>query len=154
MPAFNAATTPKLGYEAVFTVYDYHDCPRGGVANFHGVTHFYECVFDEKRDDYSDRYLLIPIKQEAFRAAIENWEIFLRWRKAFDLGEVSRETHPALPRDKSRYEETKWILDQAVLSGRHKAIRARGEFDVLGEPTLPRDVITPWQVRWSELQGS
>jgi hypothetical protein len=148
MSAFNAA--PRLGYEPVFTVYDYHDAPREGVANFHGVPHFYECIFDEKSDEYSDSYLLIPIDPEVFKTVAENWEIFLRWRKAFDSGNTSRETHPALPRDKGRYEETKRTLDQAVASGRHRAIRARGEFDVLGEPNLPRDVLTPWQVRWRD----
>ncbi len=151
MSAFNAATTPKLGYEAVFTVSDYHDCPRGGVANFHGLPYFYECIFDEKSDEYSDSYLLISISQEVFKAAVENWDIFLRWRKAFDSGDVSRETYPALPRDKRRYEETKRTLDQAVVSGRHKAIRVRGEFDAQAEPNVPRDVLTSWQVRWSEL---
>jgi hypothetical protein len=150
MPNLDVGITPKLGYEAVFTVYDYHDCPRGGVANFQGAPHFYECVFDEKSDDYSDLYLLITISQEVFKAAVENWEIFLRWRKAFDSGQVGRETHPALPQDKSRYEETKRTLDYAVVSGRSQAIRVRGEFDVLGEPSVPRDVLARWQVKWSE----
>jgi hypothetical protein len=149
MSSFNAAPAGKPGYEAVFTVNDYYDGPRGGVANFRGVPHFYECVFDEKSDEYSDSYLLISISQEVFKAALENWEIFLRWRKAFDSGDVSLETHPAPPRDKSRYEATKRTLGQAVESGRPKAIRVRGEFDILREPNLPRGVLTLWQVRWS-----
>jgi hypothetical protein len=121
------------------------------VANFHGVPHFYECIFDEKSDEYSDSYLLVAISQEAFKAALENWQVFLRWRKAFDSGYVGRDTHPALPGDKTKYEETKRTLDQAVASGRDKAIRVRGEFEALGDPHLPRDAFMPWQVRWSEL---
>ena len=149
MSSFNTAAALKSGYEAVFTVDDYYDGPRGGVANFRGVPHFYECIFDEKSDDYSDSYLLISMSEEVFKAALENWEMFLRWRKAFDSGDVSLETHPALPRDRSRYEETKRTLDQAMESGRHKAIRVRGEFDIVREPNLPRDVLRLWQVRWS-----
>lgn len=150
MSVISEAIRPKLGYEAVFTVHGYHGGPREGVANLHGIPHFYECIFDDKRDEYSDSYLLIAISQEVFKAAIENWQIFLRWRKAYDAGSVGLETHPALPRDKSRYTETKQTLDQAVASGRNKAIRAKGEFEILGEPDLPRGVLAPWQVKWRE----
>ena len=151
MLASNVVSNTKPGYEIVFTVRDYHDGPRSGVANFHGIPHFYECVFDETKDDYSNSYLLTVLSQEVFKAATENWEIFLRWRAAFDSGMVNRETHPALPQDKSRYEETKQLLDEALGSGRGKAIMARGEFEGLGQPNLSRDVLTPWQVKWSEL---
>jgi hypothetical protein len=34
------------GYECVFTVTDYYDGPRKGIANYNGRPHFYECVFD------------------------------------------------------------------------------------------------------------
>ena len=46
----------KPGYEEVFTVTDYYDGPRQGIANFKGKPHFYDCIFDEARQDYSDRY--------------------------------------------------------------------------------------------------
>jgi hypothetical protein len=150
MPDFNVGITPRTGYEAVFTVSDYHDGPRGGVANFQGTPHFYECVFDAKSDDYLDSYLLTPISQGAFNAALENWEIFLRWRKAFDSGQVALDTHPALFQDKNRYEETKRTLDHAVISGQGKAIRMTGKFEVLGQQNATRDMLTPWQVKWSE----
>lgn len=138
------------GYEAVFTVGDYYDGPRSGVANFHGMPHFYECIFDQVGDNYSNSYLLIALSQEAFNAAIENWQIFLRWRAAFDLGKASRETHPTLPEDRNRYEETKQLVDQALASGRGKATRVTGEFRVAGDKKLPRDVLSPWQVKWTK----
>jgi hypothetical protein len=149
MPAFDVVSKPTPGYEVVFTVRHYHDGPRSGVANFHGLPHFYECVFDEQTDDYSNLYLLTKLSQEAFDAAIENWEIFLRWRAAFDLGKVSRETHPALPQDKNHYDENRRLLDQALASGRSLAKQVSGEFEVVGNPPPPRDVLTPWQVKWS-----
>jgi hypothetical protein len=150
MPTSNVISKPTPGYEVVFTVRDYHDAPRSGVANFHGTPHFYQCIFDVNRDDYSNSYRLIPLNQDVFQAAIENWEIFLRWRAAFDLGKVNRKTHPALPQDKKRYEETKQILDLALEVGRDKVTHVEGEFDVLGDPKLPHDVLTPWQVKWSK----
>jgi hypothetical protein len=141
----------KPGYEVVFSVYEYHDGPRGGVANFHDSPHYYDCVFDEKSDEYSDLYSLTPLSPAIFNAAMENWVIFVRWRMEFDSGKVNLETHPALPEDKNRYDETKRILNQALESGREKAIRAKGEFENLVESNPTRDVLMPWQVKWSEL---
>src|ERR1700720_1400208 len=149
MMTMNSATS-NPDYETVFTVQDYHDGPRSGVANFHGLPHVYTCVFDNKNDEYSDLYVLTPIHQEAFKAALENWEIFLRWRAAFDGGKVSRETYPALPQDKTRYEETKRVFDEALVSQKGIAIRARGDFEVSQQSHALRDVLAPWLVKWSE----
>ena len=41
----------KLGFEEVFTVTEYYDGPRQGIANFTGKPHFYDCIFDEARQD-------------------------------------------------------------------------------------------------------
>jgi hypothetical protein len=144
---------PRHGYDDVLSVYEYHDGPRKGIANFHGVPHYFECVFDDKSDEYSDRYLLTRLDQQALKAGMENWEIFLRWRTAFDSGKAGRETHPALPPDKNQYDETRRTLDNALASSEGKRIRAKGEFEVSGDSTLPRDVLTRWQVKWIAAKG-
>ena len=41
---------------------------------------------------------------------IEDWQIWCRWKKAFDRGETSNETHPALPADKMRHQELERAL--------------------------------------------
>lgn len=76
------------GYETVFTVTDYYDGPRKGLANYQGKPHFYECVFDENRDEYSDQYRLTPVDEETFRLAMEDWEIWLKWETAFHAGKA------------------------------------------------------------------
>ena len=48
----------KPGYGCVFTVTDYDDGPRKGIANFQDAPHFYECVFDEAKDHYTDLFRL------------------------------------------------------------------------------------------------
>ena len=150
MPVSNEASKPKPGYEAVFTVAEYYDGPRGGLANFHGIPHIYECIFDEQRNAYSDSFHLMPVGPEILMAAMTNWKIFLRWRTAFDAGQTTIATHPALPEDKARYDATRRTLEQAIASAKPRAIRATGKFDILGESTLPRDVHTRWQVKWTE----
>lgn len=137
-------------YEVVFTVNDYQDGPRRGVANFRGSPYFFEGVFDDNADNYGDLYLLTPISQETFKTALENWELFLRWRASFDSGKVGRDTHPALPQDKSRFEETRRELNGEVASKREKAFRVRGRFEAMDESSRPRDVLSPWRVKWDE----
>jgi hypothetical protein len=144
-------TKPRQGYDDVMSVDEYYDGPRKGTANFRSIPCYFECVFDKNCDEYSDWFLLTPLGPKALKAAMEKWQIFLRWRTAFDLGKTSLETHPALPRDKDKYSEAKRALDNALVSNEQKRIRAKGEFGVLGNSPLPRDILTRWQVKWTEL---
>ena len=148
MAVSSPAIKLKPGYETVFTVSEYYDGPRGGLANFHGIPHIYECVFDQQDDAYSDSFLLMPVGPEILAAAMTNWKIFLKWREAFDAGQTTLATHPALPEDKSRYDESRQRLEQAIAMAKPGAIRARASFEILGEATAARDVHTKWQVKW------
>lgn len=58
----------------------------------------------------ADTFLLMPIDQETFALALEDWAIWRRWETAFQLGKTTQETHPALLEDKSRHEELKRLL--------------------------------------------
>jgi hypothetical protein len=93
----------KPGFEEVFTVTDYYDGPRQGVANYQGLPHFYDCFFSEHARDYSNLYRLTPVSHEAFQLALEDWAIWERWERAFHAGETNRDTHPALPEDRDRH---------------------------------------------------
>jgi hypothetical protein len=144
------SASANSGYEIVFTVSDYHDGPRSGVANFRGSPHFYQAVFDDNADDYGDVYLLTPISQETLEAALQDWEIFLRWRAAFNSGKVGRDSHPALPQDKTKFEETSRELNGEVASKRDQAFRVRGRFETFEKSGRPRDAFTSWRVKWNE----
>ena len=96
--------------EEAFTVHDFYDGPRGGVAHYGGVPHAYRSLFlDCERDADGNRlddvFLLKRIDSRLFDLALEDWAIFLRWRAAFDAGDVDLSTHPALPKDKPRHDE-------------------------------------------------
>ena len=140
----------KPGYEEVFTVTDYYDGPRQGVANFKGEPHFYDCIFDEARSDYSNLYRLTPISRPIFDLAREDWAIWERWESAFHAGSATRETHPALPEDRIRDEEIRAVLDSALKTDEGGCIVQTGLFEVLGSPTLPKGVIRPLRVKWTE----
>jgi hypothetical protein len=66
----------KPDYEEVFTVTEYYDGSRQGVANFQGQPHFYDCIFGDKRSDYSNLYRLTPVSLHIFDLAKEDWAIW------------------------------------------------------------------------------
>lgn len=97
-------------FERVYTMTDYYDGPRGGIASFRGRPHVYESMFADARDAYSDVFELRPVDDETFRLALEDWEMWLRWEDAFARGATSIETHPALPVDRARHDELAPLL--------------------------------------------
>jgi len=140
----------KPGYELVFTVADYYDGPRKGIANYQGKPHLYECIFDEAADNYSEFFLLTPLDSESFKLAMEDWEIWRHWEDAFHSGKVDKSTHPALPHEARRHAELKQILDKSLLTDPQKAVKRIGHFDVLGKSSLPKGVLPTLQVKWNE----
>jgi hypothetical protein len=145
-------SVPELdpGYEEVFTVTDYYDGPRQGVASFKGEPHFYDCIFDEARSDYSSLYRLTPISSHIFDLAREDWAIWERWESAFPAGSTTRETYPALPEERVRHEEIRAVLDSGLKTDEEACIVQTGLFEVLGSPPLPKGVIRPLKVKWTQ----
>ena len=139
----------KPGYERVFTVTEYYDGPRIGIANYRGNAYFYECIFDEAKDDYSEVFQLTPLDPETLQLAMEDWEIWRRWELAYHDGKTDLDTHPALPHETNRHQELKLILDRVLVTDPTKAISQVGQFDVLGASSLPKGVMRPLQVKWS-----
>jgi hypothetical protein len=126
--------------EAVYTVTDYYDGPRRGVADFHGMPHAYESLFDDSEDEGDGTFLLRPLDPPTLALVVEDWELFLRWRRAFDEGRTTLDTHPALPADRPRHDEIKPILDERLRIVPATTLRAKGHFAVVeGE----------WKVSWS-----
>jgi hypothetical protein len=142
----------KPGFERVFAVTDYYDGPREGIADFQGEPHFFECTFNEAKDDYTELFRLTPLDAEAFRLAMEDWNIWRRRELAFHTGEADISTHPALPREAGRHEELKRVLEKSLVTNLGKAFTKVGRFEVIGEPSLPKGVLRPLQVKWAEPQ--
>lgn len=98
------------GWQRLHTIHEFIDGPRLGVADLHGVPHIYESVFDYALDSWSEEYRLSPIDPDLFAAVRENHAIFLRWVAAFHRGEVTLDTHPALPPDRPRHQDLKPLI--------------------------------------------
>jgi hypothetical protein len=129
-------------FELVYTVTDFFDGARGGVADFEGKPHAYRCVFDDTKNNWTDEFLLIPISQETHQLALEDWQIWLRWEEAFKAGEVLMASHPALPQDRVRHEQLKSLLASHLIILPINAHQAEAEF------TVSEDKKT-WFVRWT-----
>src|SRR5262249_30325968 len=98
--------------ESVFTVIDYWDGPRSGIANFNRAPHLYRSIFSDADDNWTDAFELYPVDGETLRLALEAWDIWLRWDNAIREGRTAVETHPALPEDRQRHAELKAELDR------------------------------------------
>ncbi len=91
-------------WSRVVTIEDFWDRPRGGIAFNSGKLVAYKSQWDENADDYSDYYGVMPINEALLPLIEESWEIWIRWSNAFNVGETTKETHPALPKDRERRE--------------------------------------------------
>lgn len=121
-------------YEAVYTITDWYDGARVGVADLNGQPHYYENHWNDGEDDWSDIYLLQQLDAETFALAMEDWEIWLRWERAFKNGEATQETHPALPEERQRHNELEKILAKRLVISPETCVKATAEF-VYGQPT-------------------
>ena len=136
------------GYETVFTVTEYSDWPRNGIANYQGAPHLFEWVSNEEKEPDSKLFRLTPLSAEIFQLAMEEWEIWRRWLVAFYEKKTDISTRPALSIDISRHAELKRILDGALIVDPQKTVMRVGQFEVLAEPSIPERVIRQLQVKW------
>jgi hypothetical protein len=132
----------KPDYEEVFTVTDYYDGPRIGIANYQGKPHLYDCIFDDSKG-YLNLFRLTPVSPEPFQFAMEDWRIWERWEAEYKAGHASIDTHPALPEDRERHDELRVILDSALRTNKERCVVIRGLFE--------EGRTLPLQVKWTVL---
>jgi hypothetical protein len=131
-------------FEQVFTMTDYYDGPRRGIANFDGRPHAYDAPFNHWEEGYADLYVLRAVDEETFRIALEDWEIWLCWEAAFYAGTATRDTHPALPADRARHDELARSFEARLGALSGPAIRVRGMFRRSAEHAGPPCLEVQW----------
>lgn len=135
--------------DRVFTVYYYWDQPRTGVADFKGEPHAFECVFDDRLDNWSWFHLLKPIDSAVLQLVMEQSQIFSRWEDAYRRRQATLETYP-LPADRERNSELGRILKSGLEVPASSSLAAYAEFERLGPPGHQG----PWAVSWSTVDRS
>jgi hypothetical protein len=139
-------------YEIVYTIDDYWDQPRRGVADFIRRPHHYECVFDNEKDEWSDVYFLLPLDDAAFQLHMENWKAWLRWEAAYLAGRVPLQSHPRLPEDRLRYAEIQAALEAKLKTHAAAGFTATADFkslDMTHEAGCHGQNPDQWRVRWT-----
>ena len=135
-------------FEFVYTVPDWYDGPRRGVADYQGRPHLYESEWRDGEDMKADTFLLTPIDEEVFEVALEDWKIWRRWETAFHQGKTTQDTHPALPEDQERRRELDALLKERLVSDSSRTLRMRAEFRVRHDPEWSSYGFRPLEVRW------
>jgi hypothetical protein len=138
-----------IGYEQVHAIWDYHDGPRQGVADFRGVPHVFRCIFDKARDRWSTTFELHPIDPETLALVVKDRQIWIRWRRAFEAGRVSIDTHPHLPEYRVRHDQVTARLSERLVAAAMRSFTAAGTFRRIGDGTTAPDDEAGWEVRWS-----
>jgi hypothetical protein len=56
----------QILFESVFAIYDFRDGPLTGIAEFMNAPHFFECVFDQDKDEWSNSFFFDPTRARGF----------------------------------------------------------------------------------------
>jgi hypothetical protein len=139
---------PKVAADRVLTVNEYYDGPRLGVAELNGIAHVYEAEFDHNSDEYGDTYFLSPIDEGLLGLVLEDWAIWCRWHSAYGRGDVTLESHPALPEDRQRHEELKRLIGNGLSADPNNRRRFKGTFSAATEARGTwNGALVEWQER-------
>ena len=141
-----------MAFERVYTVDEYYDGPRSGIANYCGQPYHYASEWDDEGDNYVSTFVLTPISDEAVTFAVEQWDIWRAWELAYHRGEVAQSTHPASPGQNARNAELERIIKGFVENSSGPRRRARGTFRATpGQRSLPKGVMRDLEVEWIEV---
>lgn len=131
--------------DKVHTILDFYDRPRIGVADFQGIPHTYEALWDPKADDYSNYWHLKAISPATFGLVMEDWKILRRWKQAYHARETPISTHPALPEDQTRDKELAILLKDFLEFDLQQSIIVTAKFKRINHqnPGM-KDYIVEW----------
>ncbi len=62
--------------EIVYTIEEFYDCPREGIAEYQGTPVYYTCLFDEEAEEWSSIYELRELADESLSKIFKqegNW---------------------------------------------------------------------------------
>jgi hypothetical protein len=115
--------------EKVYTVDVFWDGPIAGAADFDGSPYYFDVIEDDVETEQGAlNFTLILLNAEIFQLVLENIDIRLRWRIAFENGETSYDTEPALPNDKIQFDMNRNKIDSYLFQYQSIAAIKKGIF--------------------------
>jgi len=143
----------SMDFGTVYTITDWWDGPRKGIAEFNSVPHFYESEFDDARDEWPKTFLLAPLDEVTSRPALEVWPIWERWGRAVSEKRVARATkaNPALPEDQVRRDQLEALLKDRLQIDSSKATRVTANFRRKGGEPEAIELRRPLEVSWTRV---
>jgi hypothetical protein len=141
-----------VAFERVYTVWDYWDGPRSGIALHAGQPQFYRCEWNIAADEYSDIYSLAPIDEDTLRLALEQWAIWKEWEAAFHRGEVLQSSHPALPGTDEQYSRLQQSIEAHLSQLPAICGRKLGVFRACADQEhVPSGIMRELEVEWQDV---
>jgi hypothetical protein len=135
--------------EKVYAIWDYWDGIRSGFADFRGVPHYFEAVWNEQDEEYSPTFTLRVVNQTTLDLVLEMRRIFRAWELQFYQGQTPRSTHPALPGQDARFVELDSQIRKLLESFEVTESSVLGSFEVIeGQEPLPPGMYREVRVMW------
>lgn len=97
------------GFGHVHAELDWHDGPRGGLADIDGVPRYFQC-HDVDFSVAPDEYFVWPADESLATLEREQWTIFLAWNHRHEAGIAGIERHPGHGGIDPRYDELTALL--------------------------------------------
>jgi len=135
--------------EIVYSVFDYWDGPRSGVADFHEKPHFYQGIFDEATDEWLNVFHLSPVAGGVVPLTVEEWQDWYRWKHDFGQGKAVIAARPEIY---ARYAPIEGMLSQSFTNNLVTAVEAVGNFERFFDPSALPGTAALWRVHWIPLE--
>jgi hypothetical protein len=129
----------ELLFEPVYTIDEWDEGPRSGVASFAGVPHYFRSVSESR-----ERFELTPLPREVFDLILEADALFHRWHPGpLTRGDRSVDGAGVVDgAERARYETLQSDIAAALQALKPVAVM-HGDFD-----------FDPDRVRWSPVGGA
>lgn len=140
-------------YEPVHETSYFEDCPRSGLAEVRGTLRFFECLFDDVADEWTDRHLIFPADPVARPLFTERQAMFARLYAARRDGRITWDEfhalHPALPGDRPRANQLAAEIARHVPPDERGSSLVLAHFRRLGDPRQCLGGQEAFDVHWT-----